>query len=201
MDNLELFEKATDAYEEGHPIMSDEDWDNLYFSLGDKAQNLRFELKNELIKVKHNHPMLSLDKTKDWSEFIQYFENKDVVGMVKLDGLTCSLRYLNGKLVSAETRGNGEIGEDVLHNAMVIKSIPKEIDYKDELIIDGEIICKYNDFKPWEEEYSNPRNFAAGSIRLLDSKECFNRNLSFYAWNIVKGFEDTNSVMDKFVKL
>ena len=84
---------------------------------------------------------------------------------------------------------------------MVIKSIPKEINYKDELIIDGEIICKYNDFKPWEEEYSNPRNFAAGSIRLLDSKECFNRILSFYAWNIVKGFEDTNSVMDKFVKL
>ena len=103
MTDLELFIKAYDAYENGNPIISDEEWDNLYFKLGEQAQILRYEVKNELKKVKHNHPMLSLDKTKDWNEFLRYFNDKDVIGMVKLDGLTCSLRYLNGKLVSAET--------------------------------------------------------------------------------------------------
>ena len=201
MTDLELFIKAYDAYENGNPIISDEEWDNLYFKLGEQAQILRYEVKNELKKVKHNHPMLSLDKTKDWNEFLRYFNDKDVIGMVKLDGLTCSLRYLNGILISAETRGNGEEGEDILHNAQVIKSIPKIIDYKDELIIDGEVICKYNDFEPWSEEYKNPRNFAAGSIRLLDSKECEKRNLTFYAWNVVKGFEDTNCFLNKINKL
>lgn len=201
MTDLELFIKAYDAYENGNPIISDEEWDNLYFKLGEQAQILRYEVKNELKKVKHNHPMLSLDKTKDWNEFLRYFNDKDVIGMVKLDGLTCSLRYLNGILISAETRGNGEEGEDILHNAQVIKSIPKIIDYKDELIIDGEVICKYDDFEPWSEEYKNPRNFAAGSIRLLDSKECEKRNLTFYAWNIVKGFEDTNCFLNKINKL
>ena len=66
--------------------------------------------------------------------------------MCKMDGLTCSLRYVNGKLVSAETRGNGAEGEDVFHNAKVIPSIPKQIPYNEELIVDGEIICKYDDF-------------------------------------------------------
>ena len=166
-----------------------------------QTQNLRYEVKKKLKKVKHNHPMLSLDKTKDWNEFLRYFNDKSVIGMVKLDGLTCSLRYLNGILISAETRGNGEEGEDILHNAQVIKSIPKIIDYKAELIIDGEVICKYDDFEPWSEEYKNPRNFASGSIRLLDSKECEKRNLTFYAWNIVKGFENTNCFLNKINKL
>ena len=107
--------------------------------------------------------------------------------------MTCSLRYLNGKLVSAETRGDGIEGEDILHNALVIKNIPKKIDYQDELIIDGEIICTYEDFKPFENEYKNPRNFASGSIRLLDSNECVKRNLSFVAWDCIKGAENNGN--------
>ena len=104
--------------------------------------------------------------------------------MVKMDGLTCSLRYKDGSLVAAETRGNGQIGEDILHNALVIKNIPKRIAFTEgELTVDGEIVCTYEDFKPFAEEYKNPRNFASGSIRLLDSKECAKRNLSFVAWD------------------
>lgn len=163
------------------------------------TQTVGYEVKSELVKVKHNHPMLSLDKTKDWNEFVQYFMNKDVVGMIKLDGLTCSLRYVDGRLVSAETRGNGEEGEDILHNALVVKNIPKKIDYTDELIVDGEIVCTKQDFEEFKEEYANPRNFASGSIRLLDSKECAKRNLKFVLWNIIKG--PYNTVIDNFVKM
>ena len=194
----------TKAYEEGHPIVSDKTWDEAYFRLADlenkanihlpnsPTQKVVYEVQTELKKVTHNHPMLSADKTKDWDKFVQYFGNKDVIGMLKLDGLTLSLRYIDGHLVSAETRGDGEIGEDVTMNATTIASIPKYIDYTDELIIDGEIICRYCDFTAFSGEYANPRNFAAGSIRLLDPNECKKRNLTFVAWHVVKGL--TNDV-------
>ena len=194
----------TKAYEEGHPIVSDKTWDEAYFRLADlenkanihfpnsPTQKVVYEVQTELKKVTHNHPMLSADKTKDWDKFVQYFGNKDVIGMLKLDGLTLSLRYVDGHLVSAETRGDGEIGEDVTMNATTIASIPKYIDYTDELIIDGEIICRYCDFTAFSGEYANPRNFAAGSIRLLDPNECKKRNLTFVAWHVVKGL--TNDV-------
>ena len=194
----------TKAYDEGHPIVSDKKWDEAYFRLVDlenkanihlpnsPTQKVVYEVQTELKKVTHNHPMLSADKTKDWDKFVQYFGNKDVIGMLKLDGLTLSLRYVDGHLVSAETRGDGEIGEDVTMNATTIASIPKYIDYTDELIIDGEIICRYCDFTAFSGEYANPRNFAAGSIRLLDPNECKRRNLTFVAWHVVKGL--TNDV-------
>ena len=194
----------TKAYDEGHPIVSDKKWDEAYFRLADlenkanihlpnsPTQKVVYEVQTELKKVTHNHPMLSADKTKDWDKFVQYFGDKDVIGMLKLDGLTLSLRYVDGHLVSAETRGDGEIGEDVTMNATTIASIPKYIDYTDELIIDGEIICRYCDFTAFSGEYANPRNFAAGSIRLLDPNECKRRNLTFVAWHVVKGL--TNDV-------
>ena len=117
--------------------------------------------------------------------------------MPKMDGLTCSLRYVDGTLVSAETRGDGYIGEDVLHNVLAIKNVPGYIEYKEELIIDGEVICKYQDFEPFADLYKNPRNFAAGSIRLLNNQESANRNLSFVAWDVIKGFDEEKSLVAK----
>ena len=205
----------TKLYNEGKPIISDAKWDEMYFNLqnlerasgiyleNSPTQKIEYRAISALQKVKHNHSMLSLDKTKDWNEFLNYFVSidvsKSVVGMLKLDGLTCSLRYVDGKLVSAETRGNGIEGEDILHNALVIHNIPKKINFKEELIIDGEIICTYQNFDKFKDEYANPRNFAAGSIRLLDSAECERRGLSFIAWNIVKAPWD--SLMDGFFEL
>lgn len=213
-EKIQWLNERTKEYDEGKPTVTDSEWDKVYYELKELEQlaqttldssptkTISYNIVNELKKVKHNHPMLSLDKTKDWNEFLQYFNNlnphKDVIGMLKLDGLTCSLRYIDGKLVSAETRGNGEIGEDILHNALTIESIPKEIDYKDELIIDGEVLCTFQNFENFSSEYKNPRNFAAGSIRLLDANECAKRNLTFVAWYIVKGFEDMNSLIQKF---
>lgn len=205
-----LLNRASDAYyNTGNTIMEDREFDALVEELRSLEQEtgcvmanspthkVGYEVKSELQKVVHNHPMLSLAKTKDWNEFIRYFGDKDVIGMVKMDGLTCSLRYINGELVSAETRGNGEIGEDILHNIKTVKAVPHKIQYKDELIVDGEIICTYDDFKPFAAEYKNPRNFASGSIRLLDSNECAKRPLTFVVWNVIKGFEGENSFLKK----
>ena len=119
----------------------------------------------------------------------------------KWTGLTCSLKYENGRLVAAETRGNGEVGENILHNALVIKNIPKKINYKNTLIVDGEIICDYTTFEKFNNEYKNPRNFASGSIRLLDSKECETRGLSFVAWDVIQGFSDNDFLSTRLIEL
>ena len=208
----ELLNKASDAYyNTGNTIMEDREYDSLleelrsleqetgFVMMASPTHNVGYEVKSELQKVAHNHPMLSLAKTKDWNEFIIYFGNKDVIGMLKMDGLTCSLRYIDGELISAETRGNGEIGEDIFHNIKTVKTVPQKIPYKDELIVDGEIICTYEDFEPFSTEYKNPRNFASGSIRLLDSNECAKRPLTFVAWNVIKGFDNENSFLRKLV--
>lgn len=188
----------TALYDEGRPAISDQEWDDMYFELYEleqeynyypsdsPTQRIKYDVLNQLKKVKHNHPMLSLQKTQSIDEINDFINNKEHIIMLKVDGLTCSLVYENGKLISAETRGDGEIGEDIFHNIMTVKNIPKKIAYTGRLVVDGEIICKTNDFIPFSEEFKNPRNFAAGSIRLLDPKVCEKRNLSFIAWDIVE---------------
>lgn len=210
IDKLNYYTKL---YDEGHPEISDREWDDMYFQLqaaerfynvyfeDSPTQKVNYQVVNELNKVEHNHKMLSLDKTKDTDVVSSFIGVQPYIAMLKMDGLTCSLRYIDGKLVSAETRGNGLVGEDILHNALVVKNIPNKIDYTDELIVDGEIICKYDDFEPFKGEYANPRNFASGSIRLLDSAECAKRNLTFVAWETVKGFEIYNLFSDRLNKL
>ena len=195
IDKLNIY---TEAYDRGEPIISDKEWDDLYFKLvkmenetnlyyeDSPTQKIHFKEVSKLDKVTHSHLMLSLAKTKEISEVKSFLGDKAYICMGKMDGLTCSLTYRDGKLVGAETRGNGIIGEDVLHNAFVIKNIPKRIPYTDEFVVDGEIICTYADFEPFSNEYKNPRNFASGSIRLLDNKECSKRNLTFIAWDIIE---------------
>lgn len=210
---IELLNSWTEAYDMGKPVVSDEEWDNKYFELvnleresnfsfpDSPTQNVNFTIVNKLEKVTHSHKMLSLEKTKNIEDVSKFFGNKDYIAMCKMDGLTCSLTYENGILVSAETRGNGSVGENILHNAMVIPSIPKRIKYKETFVVDGEIICTAENFKQFEAKYENPRNFAAGSIRLLDSKECYNRNLTFIAWDIIDGYKNISTLLEKLVFL
>ena len=194
----------TMMYDEGNPLISDTDWDKAYFELQElekkysiyfnnsPTQSISYEVVNSLEKVVHNHDMLSLEKTKALNEVKDFLGSVPYLAMCKMDGLTCSLKYEKGELVSAETRGNGLIGENILHNARVIPSIPKHIPYEEDLIIDGEIICTYGDFEEFSNEYKNPRNFAAGSIRLLDAKECSTRKLKFIAWEVIEGLDFPN---------
>ena len=206
---IEYLNHYTKSYDEGHPEISDAEWDKMYFELqslenkysiyleNSPTQKVSYAVINSLEKVAHNHDMLSLEKTKTLTEVKDFLGNVPYLAMCKMDGLTCSLTYENGVLVSAETRGDGKIGENILHNALVIPTIPKKIPYKDTLIVDGEIICTKNDFKEFENEFANPRNFAAGSIRLLDSKECSKRKLRFVAWDVIGGIEEKEFLSNK----
>lgn len=211
-DLINELNRLTKLYNEGHPEVSDKAWDDLYFQLeqmekeqgiiypDSPTQRIVYEEVSELQKIEHNHPMLSLAKTKDADEIQKFISGHDWCGMFKMDGLTVSLTYKNGRLMKAETRGNGIIGEDIWHNAIQLKSIPRQIPTKDigyhiydiaeTVIIDGEIICTYDDFEPFKNEYKNPRNFAAGSIRLLNSAEAASRNLTFIAWDLVEGIDE-----------
>lgn len=194
--------------------ISDFEYDQLFDELSELEQEVGFvmavsptqtvgyEVKSELVKVKHNHPMLSLDKTKDINDVVKFLGGRVGVAMAKMDGLTCSLRYINGELVSAETRGDGETGEDILHCAKTIKNIPLHINCKDEVVIDGEVIIAYDDFEKINEalseneKYKHPRNLASGSVRQLDSKVAAQRNMQFIAWKLIKG-SDSNSFWDR----
>ena len=210
---IEYLNYHTKCYDEGHPEISDLEWDAKYFELdslekeysiyfnNSPTQSISYEVVNSLEKVVHNHDMLSLEKTKALNEVKDFLGNVPYLAMCKMDGLTCSLKYENGYLVSAETRGNGKVGENILHNAKVIPSIPKQIPYIGTLVIDGEIICTKEDFKEFENEYANPRNFASGSIRLLDSNECSKRKLRFVAWDVIEGLEELNSLSKKLINL
>lgn len=193
-------------YDAGIPRISDKEWDELYFELqklekelnikssNSPTQKINYTVVNELKKVKHEYQlMLSLDKTKNIEEIKEFLGDKDWIAMLKLDGLTCRLTYEGGRLVRAETRGNGIEGEDITHNARVLPSIPQYISYMDTLVVDGEVICDLNTFEQFKNEYANARNFAAGSIRLLDSKECAKRGLTFVAWDLIVG-KDTKDI-------
>ena len=149
-----------------------------------------YEVKSKLEKVKHSHPMLSLDKTKSVDDLKKFAGNKDCLLMCKMDGLTVLLTYENGELIQAETRGNGEEGEIITHNARVFENIPLHIDYTGHLEIEGEAIITYNDFVrinsklPENEKYKNPRNLVSGSVRQLNSSIAAQRHIKFIVWKL-----------------
>ena len=194
--------------------MSDYEYDELFDELKKLESETNFKLANsptmtvgyevvdKLNKVRHNHPMLSLDKTKSVDEVQKFIGNKPILTMLKMDGLTISVKYSEGKLISAETRGNGTEGEDVTHNALVFTNLPQSIDYSGDLVVDGEAIITYEDFEkinanlPEEEKYKNPRNLVSGSVRQLDSGIAAQRHIQFVAWKVVSGY-DNNSFSER----
>lgn len=205
---------ASYAYYNQVPIMPDYEWDKMYDELinleeetgillsNSPTHNVGYLVADELKEVEHNHPILSLDKTKSVDELIDFAGNNDCFLSVKCDGLTTSLHYINGKLISAETRGDGIKGQDVLQNVLTMSNVPKEIPYKNELIIDGETIIgwdtfrKINDNLTDNEKYKHPRNLVSGSLQLLDSREAAKRNMRFIAWRIIKGFSHKSVFFD-----
>ena len=124
----ELIDKMhiwTEAYNRGEPMVSDAQWNEFYFHLQEleeksgfrypdsPTQHIDYTAIDSLNKFTHQIPMRSLAKTKSIDEVNNYFGDKSYIAMVKMDGLSLSLTYRDGKLVSAATRGNGEVGEDI----------------------------------------------------------------------------------------
>lgn len=230
IDNVEMIKKikklietlnhASDAYYNSTPIMDDKEWDSLYCELQNlesesgviypdsPTQNVGYKIIDSIKKVKLDIPMLSLDKCHTKEELMEFANDKDCILSLKCDGLSTRLHYMNGKLVGANTRGNGTEGGDVLHNVKTIKNIPNTIPYQGELIIDGETIIDWNAFNEinnnlpeGQEKYKHPRNLVSGSLNLLDSKIASKRNMRFIAWRVIKPSYKSNTILESFIKI
>lgn len=162
------------------------------------TQTVGYQVQSKLKKVTHSHPMLSLAKSTDINEIEKFIGNQKVVFMLKCDGLTCSIHYEDGKLISAETRGDGTVGEDITNNIKMVSNVPLTIPAKGSVTVDGEIIVKWDVFNKMNEDsnnedFSHPRNYASGSIRQLDTKITKDRQLSFIAWKLIEAPQFSNS--------
>ena len=204
-------------YVEDNPKISDPEYDALFDELVKLEKETGFVLSNsptitvgytvetKLKKIVHPISLLSLNKTKSADEVKSFIGNKETLLMLKYDGLTVELDYNNGELIEASTRGDGHEGEIITHNAKVFKNVPLHISDKGFKRITGEAIIHRNDFNKINEnltdeekkklpsgKYKTPRNLVAGSVRQLDSKICAERNVYFYPWDIIEGY-DSNS--------
>lgn len=200
-----LNEASTAYYRVDKPIMSDKQYDDLYDelkSLEDETgiamatsptQIVQGEVVDYLEKVQHKTPMLSADKTKELSEIKKFIGKKDVVQSWKLDGLTVVVEYKNGLLHKAITRGNGTIGENVTHTFKHCINLPQKLKEPINITFRGECVIPWGTFKEinssLKEPYSHPRNLAAGSLRQLDSMIARNRQLEFYVFDVIDGYD------------
>lgn len=205
-----ILQEASKAYyAEDREIMSNLEYDKLYDELvkleeetgtvlaGSPTVTVGYEAVEELPKEAHESPMLSLGKTKDREELKEWLKDKEGLLSWKLDGLTVVLTYENGTLKKAVTRGNGEIGEVVTNNAKTFVNLPLSIPYEGKLILRGEAVITYEDFKKINEEieeteakYKNPRNLCSGSVRQLNNEVTKNRRVRFFAFSLVKAESD-----------
>ncbi|MBR0038739.1 MAG: NAD-dependent DNA ligase LigA [Lachnospiraceae bacterium] len=197
---------ASEAYyNEDREIMSNFEYDKLYDELKELEDKFDIHLSNSLTqnvgyvaaeflpKVRHEKPMLSLDKTKDREVLKDFLGDKEGVLSYKLDGLTIVLTYEDGKFVKGVTRGNGEIGEDISNNIPTFTNVPLKISYKGHLTLRGEAIITYSDFKKINDEmsdglekYKNPRNLCSGSVRQLDPNITKKRNVKLVIFSLVE---------------
>lgn len=216
--SVEYLNTCRDAYyNTEHPLISDSEYDKRvdelskleketgFILFNSPTQQVGYEVKTELKKVKHTHLMLSLDKTKSVDDLVKFVKTKPAILSLKMDGLTICLTYENGKLIKAETRGNGEIGEDITHNAKAFMNIPLSIPYTEHIEFEGEAIITYDDFEKInnnlsanETPYANPRNLAAGSVRLLDSNIVATRKIRFICWKVLLQENEFNSSFNSF---
>ena len=203
-------------YRDDNPSVPDSEYDRLmnelkkleaehpeFYDANSPTQRVGGAVSEGFTKIVHQRNMLSLGNGYNYEDLKQ-FEDRIIseVGPVeyivelKMDGLAMSMLYQNGKFVQAVTRGDGVVGEDVTANVRTIRSIPMNIDFKEELDIRGEVYMPRSVFRKLNEEresrgealFANPRNAAAGSIRQLDSRIAASRGLEAY-WYHMPGAE------------
>ena len=210
-------------YQDDTEIMSNFEYDKLYDELvaleketgivlaGSPTMEVGYEAQDELTKVEHERPMLSLDKTKERDALKAFIGKQPSMLSWKLDGLTIVLTYRDGVLAQAVTRGNGIVGEDITNNARVFNNLPLKIAYTGELVLRGEALITYADFERINSEipdvdarYKNPRNLCSGSVRQLNNKITAERNVHFFAFSLVRAdgvdFENSHARQMQWLK-
>ena len=213
-------------YSLDNPTISDAEWDKLYDELllleketgvvleNSPSKRVGGEILSSFKKYTHEVNLYSLEKCntferlREWVDSIKKQNQKtEFFVEYKYDGLTVSLTYENGVLVSGATRGNGSVGEDVTAQVKTIRTVPLTIDYKGKVIVQGEAIMKLSELtkynKTADEPLKNARNAAAGAVRNLDPKITASRNLDviFYSINYIDNTEIKSQVeMYEFLK-
>ncbi len=195
-------------YELDNPTISDAEYDKLYYELVDleketgvvlpnsPTQRVGGDVLDKFVKKHHAVRLYSMDKVRSEKQLFDFFDdmkkfvkNPTFAVEYKFDGLTNVTEYIGGKFISATTRGNGEIGEDVTEQVKTIRSVPLEIPFKGHLILQGEGMMTNKSFKKYNktaaEPLKNPRNGVAGAIRNLDPKETARRNLDYFCYAIL----------------
>ncbi len=210
---IKIINKASEEYyTNDNPTITDQEYDDYYHELEKLEQQypeliredsptkrVGGKIIDEFKKVSHEVPMMSLGDIFSEDEIFEFDQrikktipNPTYVCELKIDGLSVSLLYENGKLIRGATRGNGIIGEDITHNVETIKSIPLVINDKRKIEVRGEIYMPKKSFNKLNQErqekgeslFANPRNAAAGSVRQLDSKIAAKRNLSTFIYHL-----------------
>ncbi len=231
MDKLKRMKELVDEllihnrnyYELDNPTISDKEYDKLYDELVDleketgvvldnsPTQRVGGDVLSKFVKKKHEVRLYSMGKVRSFGELEdfyfdmkKYVKNPTFAVEYKFDGLTIVTEYNDGKFVSATTRGNGEIGEDVTAQVKTIRSVPLVIPFKKHILFQGEGMMTNSAFKKYnktaEEPLKNPRNGVAGAIRNLDPKETARRNLDYFCYAVLtadgKKFETQKEMHD-----
>lgn len=217
MDKFEEMKKLVEEvsrhnhnyYDLDSPTISDAEYDKLYYRLVDLEKELGItlpssptlrvggEVLSSFQKKEHPKKLFSLNKVRDegdlasWVDDMRQFDPKMTFSVeYKFDGLHLVIEYDGGKFVSATTRGNGYVGEDVSEQVKTIRSVPLEIKFKGHLFVEGEGMMTNHSFKIYnrtaEEKLKNVRNAAAGAIRNLDPKETAKRRLDFFCYSVLE---------------
>lgn len=195
LENLIKYHKA--LYYAGKPEISDFDYDKLEEELKSLDSNnpilnlVGSELKS-LDKVKHDSKMLSLGKTYVIDELVKWAEKNEVLGIYKVDGVSCSLIYENGVLTVAKTRGDGQYGENITNKVKWMKGIPQTISHKDRIEIRGEMYCDEKSFIQLSDEMisngldkpTSQRNIVAGLVGRKENIDLC-RFLNFKSFDVI----------------
>jgi len=201
-------------YEKNSPVISDAEYDKLFIrqlkieklfpSLvsSDSPTQRISTVVSKFAKITHSKPMLSLanafneEDLNDFIEKIQRFLNinyfPELCCETKIDGLSFSAKFVNGKLLHAATRGDGYVGEEITANILQVKDFPNSITFHGIIEVRGEVYMRHSDFYHLNEQeiangkeaFANPRNAAAGSLRQLDSKITASRNLRYFVYAV-----------------
>ena len=210
---IDLMKEESDAYynNEKEILVSDLEYDQQFDELQalEDATGFRYPdsptqrvsggVSGNLAKVVHSRPMLSCKKTKDIHEILQFIEDRDAVASFKMDGLTIVARYDNGKLIQLITRGDGETGEDITHNADLLVDLPKSIPETGYVEVRGEGVISQREFDEFNADgtYSHPRSLASGTVRQdPKSREQGGENCSvhFFAFDLVAPLPDSKLI-------
>lgn len=203
-------------YNQNAPSVSDAVYDRLFDELTEleketgvvmsnsPTQTVGYPVVSRLPQAKHDIPLLSLDKTKLVSELLAFQDGHTVNFSLKLDGLTTEIIYEGGLLQRLSTRGDGDIGEDITHNAEAIEGIPVQIPYKGRLVVAGESFIRCSDFERLRQTlvdstgkpYRNSRNLAAGSVRAYNSAICAKRCVHFLPFAVIEGLPEIEAETD-----